>query len=115
MALPTSLIHNALSTPRVQHRRSVINPEVDLFLGSEVGLEIRRSSRLSTAAVAGVYKLQSAQHSISVPFPQLYVPADRLPQAQEDPLAGLVFSPLEREQVQAPAGRWSVALISILS
>ena len=32
------------------------------------------------------------------------LPEDRLPQAQVDP-AGLVFSALEREQVQWPAGR----------
>lgn len=32
--------------------------------------------------------------------------AERLPQAQVEP-AGLVFSVEEREQVQAPAARWS--------
>lgn len=47
---------NATSTTRLSFH-SIVFGQTDLLLSSEVRLEIRRSSGLGTAAVAGIYRI----------------------------------------------------------
>jgi hypothetical protein len=59
-----------------------------------------------------VVKSVSSSEALPTSVPsQLQASADLLPQAQAEPV-GLLFSVLERLQVQSPAGRWSVELLA---
>ena len=93
-------------SPRREHQKA--KSLTTLCLVGEICLEIGSLAGLSAAACAGRYPDSVSDGDRLGKHCACNLPADLFPQEQVSPL-GIAFSAEERVQVQAPAGRWSVA------